>query len=229
MSRVEVLIPWAAPVPDEHRAAALAYVRQRHVEHGRTVTLAATSSSRPWVKANAVNPAVRRSSAELLVVADADVWVSAAALDAAVDAVEQGAPWAMPHERVYRLTLEATRRVIAGDLELELDVDPELLDERPYRGVAGGGIVVARRETLLEVPFDSRFEGWGSEDQALGIALHALAGRAHCVGAPLWHLWHPPQYRVSRKIGSLESDALRRRYLAARRDPSRMRAIIAGA
>lgn len=37
----------------------------------------------------------------------------------------------------------------------------DLLTQRSYEGVEGGGMVVARREVVQSVPLDARFVGWG--------------------------------------------------------------------
>jgi hypothetical protein len=53
---------------------------------------------------------------------------------------------------------------------------------------------------------DHRFVGWGQEDQAWAIALKCLFGNPwRSQNGPLWHLWHPPQERMSREKGSLSS------------------------
>lgn len=173
----------------------------------------------PWVKALAVTPALERTDSELVVVTDADVWCDGL-LDA-VRAVEDGAPWAVPHRRVLRLTDEATRDVLAGGWPQ----DPELV-QRPYDGVFGGGIVVARRETLLDVPLDPRYESWGQEDTSWGRALARLAGKPWRGTADLWHLFHPPQERLSRRWGSNQGKALHSRYVRASRDRVAMAALI---
>lgn len=209
---IEVVIPWLAGSPQ--RKAALEWVCRRYEW---PVTLG--PGGRPWVKADAVMPAVERSAADIVVVADADCWCDGTA--AAVEAVEAGARWAVPHGKVHRLTEVATAAVLGG-------LDPEGLptEQRPYLAYIGGGIVVARREVLLDVPLDPRFIGWGSEDSAWGCALTALAGRPWRGFEPLYHLWHPPQDRLTRVIGSEESEALRARYLAAARMPKKMRPLI---
>lgn len=173
----------------------------------------------PWVKAAAVMPAVEASAADVMVVADADVWCDG--LAKAVDAVVQGAVWAIPHGRVCRLTESASEAVEAGASPSRDDVE-----QPPYRGVPGGGIVVIPRASVLEVPLDPRFVGWGGEDHSWGYALRTLLGSPWRGSAPLWHLWHPPQPRLSRRIGSAENDALHLRYAAARRNPAAMRALI---
>ncbi len=173
----------------------------------------------PWVKAEAVNPAVARSRAQIIVLADADVWHSDVA--AAVEAVEQGAGWAIPHRGVFRLTEAATERYMAG-----ADVESLPCEQRPYLGIPGGGYVVATRETLTEIPMDSRFVGWGQEDVSFGIALATLAGIPWRGRGPLAHLWHPPQQRMTRKYGNPAGKSLWARYRAAAGNPEQMRALL---
>lgn len=206
-----VIIPWLGGCP--HRTRALEWVRKHYpwpvrVAHGL----------QPWVKAEAVNPAVRASRAEVIVIADADVWC--AGLPEAVEAVKDGAPWAIPHRQVRRLSRETTARLI------ETDTIGDDLIQRPYTGVLGGGYVVARRETLLEIPLDPRFVGWGQEDVSHGLALLTLAGAPWRGRADLIHLYHPPQDRMTRKYGTPAGRALYRRYLKAKHDPEAMRALI---
>lgn len=209
MPGVEVIVPWA-DTGCFHRARALRWLLARYrAEHpGWKVTVAAAPSA-PWVKALAVNPAVRASRADVVIVADADVWTG---LDAAVAAVREGAAWAVPHTTVHRLTEHATDHLV-NDLPWQVATT-----ERPYRGVAGGGVVVAPRITLAAIPLDPRFEGWGQEDLAWAVALRALAGREWRGPDDLVHLFHPPQSRRDRRVGSHEGRDLYRRYVAAARE-----------
>lgn len=163
-------------------------------------------------------PALERSEAEIVIVADADVWTDG--LPEAVAAVKNGAAWAMPHRLVRRLNEDSTARYLAGETE---DLE---LEQLVYRGVWGGGYIVARRETLLTVPLDPRFVGWGGEDESWALALHTLAGPGWRGGADLVHCWHPPQERWTRRRGSRASWKLYGRYRAARDDIAAMRGLI---
>lgn len=163
-------------------------------------------------------PAVESARTDIVVVADADVWCDG--LPEAAEAVRDGAAWAVPHRLVHRLTETATRSLIAGG-------SPDEYEQRPYPGVEGGGVIVTRRDTLLEIPLDPRFVGWGQEDVSHGVALRTLLGGCWRGTADLIHLWHPPQERLSRKVGSLQGRALGRRYFDARRSPDEMRALLA--
>lgn len=177
----------------------------------------------PWVKARAVADGIGDATGDLLVIADADVICDG--VDVAVESVRRGPfRWAIPHLRVHRLTETATRAVLAVGRLPETSVG---YVRESYRGVVGGGLVVVRRDLYERCPLDPRFTGYGQEDSSWGLCLKTLAGPAWRGGAPLWHLWHPPQPRKTRAIGSDESLALYKRYEAASGSPERMSALLA--
>jgi hypothetical protein len=117
--------------------------------------------------------------------------------------------------------VEGTAAVLAG-----APWQDQPLAQQPYKGIEGGGVVVASRQVLEAVPLDVRFIGWGGEDEAHAIALRALVGEPWRGDADLIHLYHPPQPRMTRRRGSRENWELRRRYFAASKDPRAMRALI---
>jgi hypothetical protein len=65
------------------------------------------------------------------------------------------------------------------------------------------------------VPLDARFTGWGQEDMAWGWALTRVLGAPWHGLAPLLHLWHPPQERSTRVVGSSAGMRLWERYRRA--------------
>lgn len=208
---VQVVIPFAGTC--RYRARALEFTRRRYPWPVRVCF-----TGLPFSKAEAINPAVHRSNADIIVLADADCETDG--LAAAVEAVKQGAPWAIPHRTVLRLTEVSTDRYMrSGEVA-------HPFDRRPYRGMAGGGFVVAPRKTLCEIPLDSRYIGWGQEDESQALALRTLAGDPWRGDADLIHLWHPPEPRMSRRKGSRESWQLFIRYRNAAGDPGAMRQLI---
>lgn len=227
---VAVVIPWRDGCP--HRQAALLYVADRWAQLGHPVHLG-THSEGAWCKAEAVQAGVDRTAADVIAVADADVWCND--IPAAVAAVGAGTPWAVPHILVHRLTAAATADVFDGT-EPHDDMPLAVLD-RPYVGRLGGGIVILRRDVWDACPLDRRFSGWGHEDESWALALGHLYGPP-VQPAPqippdprttLWHLWHPPQERITWGLGSPENEALYKRYRHAANIPDRgvMRALVA--
>jgi hypothetical protein len=212
---VEVIIPWQDGCV--YRRLNLEWVLDAWTAAGFTVCLGILEPDEPWCKARAVANALAHSTAERLVIADGDVWCTGIA--AALDALEE-APYAMPFGDVQRLDPAATSRVLAGG---ELG---GALIQRAYRGVLGGGMLAIHRDRYDEVPLDPRFVGWGQEDEAWGAALEARFGRQWRSPEPLVHLWHPPQQRQNRAVGSEASRTLRQQYFKARRLPDQLEALL---
>lgn len=173
-----------------------------------------------WCKAAAVAAALDGSTSDTVIVADADVWLAdPSEIDRCLESLEEHG-WAIPHGDVHRLDETATAELVATGAQ----VDGR--SERPYWGRAGGGIVVLSRDTYDSCPLDRRFVGWGQEDESWSMALTTLAGIPYRGRSDLWHLWHPPQERLNRRVGSLPGHQLARRYQRAMRNPDAMRALI---
>ena len=216
--RVAVVVPFRGGCP--RREANWSFLRRRYAERMPDwQVLEAECPPGPWCKGAAIAGALADCDAEIVVLADADVW--AVGLLAAVSAVEAGAPWAIPHELLLRLSPDATAAFLAGEPWNEED-----LDQPVYKGIEGGGVVVASREVLEAVPVDPRFVGWGQEDECHALALRTLVGPAWRGSADLIHLYHPPQERLTRRRGSRESWELRCRYFALSDDPRALGALI---
>jgi hypothetical protein len=218
---VAVVVPFRGGCP--HRERAWRWVRERYAgAHPDWQVVEAEAPSGPWNKGEAVNPAVDAVDAAIVVLADADVWTEG--LSAAVRAVRAGAPWAVPHTYVYRIDEAGTAAVVGGaDWRCQPLAHPP---GRPYRGILGGGVLVAPASTLRAVPLDRRFAGWGQEDECHAMALTVLAGEPWQGSSDLLHLWHPPQERMTHRRGSPESMALRTRYHDAQENPAAMKALI---
>lgn len=217
---VTVVVPFAGDC--SHRIRALRYVLARYAREFPDWRVVIGHGGSPWVKANAITPAIEATHSDLIVVADADCWSDGIA--SAVRAVICGAAeWAMPHRMVHRLTEGATAAFFDG----------QTLDEytrRPYEGKDAGGILVAPRETLLATPPDPRFVGWGQEDESWGLALTTLHGECWRGDHTLTHLWHPPAPKLSSgprgNWGSMESRRLFKRYRHASGSPDAMAQLI---
>lgn len=221
---VTVILPMS--LDDAHRLRLARYVIESINRQGfRNVRVSSLPRGSAWCKARAVAEALPTVRTRLLVVHDADCLVP---LSGAVGAVQTGnEAWAMPHTNVRRLTASATESVLSqrqGSPVLGLLA----LAEREYRGVAGGGVVVLPTDTYRRVPLDPRFVGWGQEDVSWSKALSSLAGWGWRGHEPLYHLWHEPQPRQSRRIGSDHSYTLAERYRkAALSGPAAVAALVA--
>jgi hypothetical protein len=215
MPSVDVIIPWKPG--DIYREIVLGWVLNAWNEVGSEPIIGNCDGD--WSKAVAVRDAVSRSTAEWLIVTDADVWC-AMTLDVTHQIIESDDRWGTPHGLVHRLTPVATSDVLKG----AMIGGP--VEQRPYPGVPGGGIVILERELWDECPLDRRFVGWGQEDEAWGAALACIGGKPFRGDHDLWHLWHPPAPRANRAVGSHESRRLRNEYYRARRDENVMRRLL---
>ncbi len=220
---VSVIVPWRDP--DPHRERIWAWLFQKFEAHPDwQIVLATDGLEGEFSRSRAIMNGVRQSFGDVIVVSDADVWSEG--LVGAVDAVRGGAKWAIPHRLVHRLTEAASERVIAGEDPAVFLDDAAAHDEQPYRGRPCGGLVVLPRAIAERIPPDARFVGWGGEDDAWALALKTLAGRPWRGEAPLWHLWHPPQPRLSRSVGSEANIGLVSLYAQAMGNERRMRQLI---
>jgi hypothetical protein len=204
MPTTDILIPWRAGCT--HREQALEQVGGWYRSHGWNVVVGEHNNG-PWSKAAAVTAALAESTSDIVAIADADTICEG--FELAVGAVAAGAPWAIPHRMVHRLNE-------SGDG----------LEEPAYLGYEGGGITVLPRTVYDQVPLDPRFLAWGSEDMSWAYALRTLAGEPWRGVADLTHLWHPPQDRIDRLVGSTGNRLLWRRYCHAYRKPVLMRALL---
>ena len=212
MNDIAVLVPFGNGTP--WRRKALDYTRTWYAEHLEGSRILMGFSPGPWCKAEAVANALSRATEPVVIVADADCVTSG--LKEAVRAVRDGAAWAVPHLKVYRMSQVATNEIYEGAAPGSLTGQNRWLDQSPYKGYEGGGITVLRREVYLDCPLDPAFRGWGQEDEAWAMALNGLHGNAWRGQAPLYHLWHEKPARISRYAGSEASLARLQQYREAR-------------
>lgn len=182
-----------------------------------------------WSKGAAVHNGVRTTGTDGLVIHDADALVAPGALRTAARAVAAGAPWAMPHTAVWRLSRRGTARYLAayragGTMPR---VDPLWLERRPHVAPAGGGVVVLTRAAYdLVGGIDPRFHGWGGEDISFARALNTLVGQGLHGDAPLIHLWHTPDPTRVHGRGPPPNERLAGKYLDASGDYEAMRELV---
>jgi hypothetical protein len=224
---VSVLVPRAVGDLKE-RDAAWAWLRRRYaaVHPDWQVVEGWGHAGTRFCKGRAVAEAVAQSDGAILVIADADCVVPASALRDAVAALEQGAPWVMPHRLVHRLSAAQTTRWLIEAPDAELVAPTAGLARPAYPGIEGGGIVVCRRADYLStggIPL--AFIGWGAEDEALAAILTGLLGAPVRLPTPLVHLWHPPSAAQREPYGKARNRQLLGLLRAVRADPARLRAL----
>jgi hypothetical protein len=213
---VSVVVPWRPGCA--HRERAWQWVKARYAwEYPSWQVVLGDSPDGPFNRSAAILDGARKSDGDVVLVADGDVWVDPSR--AVIEAEQSG--WAIPHLMLHRLTEESSVKVLAG-----ADWRGLPTSERPYRGFECGTVVAVRRDVIFDVPPDVRHRWWGQEDQCWALALRCLVGEPWRGVADCFHLWHPPQERMSRTFGTAEGKALLRRYEKARRFPALMRGLI---
>lgn len=227
MTDVAVVIPWRHGSP--HREAALEWcLRQWSRRHPLWRISFGESPEGPFNRSAAIVDGFGKTTAEITVVTDGDVWCEGVQ-EAVEHAHEFG--WAVPHANIHRLSADSTRNMLTPGFDwrvwktLPLSGD-NARDKRPYRGNECGTLVMLRNDVLLDVPPDVRFVGWGQEDEAWAFALRTLVGPPWRGDADLVHLWHPPQPRQDRRVGSPAGAKLLHRYRQAQGQKRKMRTLI---
>jgi len=219
VTSVGVVIPWYQKGPDPWRERALAHVRAwwDTAFPGRVVLGTISSDDGPWRKGLAVHRGIAELDAEIVVVSDADV-ICEGVDDAIAQISRFDVGWAIPHRMVCRLTADATTMLLQDNTYPPTPTRTGVTGPHyaeVYPGAPGGGLVVLPRRLLEDVPIDPRFCGWGQEDYAWARALTMIAGHPWRGRFPLFHLFHEPQQRMSRGIGSSDSHRLWQRYHTA--------------
>lgn len=213
VNEIAVVIPYGNGTP--WRKQALHHVMTWYAENLENARILLGHSRDPWCKARAVAEALKRSNGEsIVIIGDADS--ISPGVQEAVQAVRNGAAWAMPHLKVYRFNQDATRKVYEGSALGALTGRKIWYDQDPYKGYEGGGITVLKRDAYLDCPLDPAFIGWGQEDEAWAMALNGLYGPPWRGEGPLYHLWHEKPERKSRYVGSDASLARLNAYKEAR-------------
>lgn len=228
---VSVVVPFTPGDESRNRNWAWIRARYQHLHPGWELIQAADPKpNAEWSKGRAVRSAVDQSTGDLLVVADADVFVTREALEQTVHLVATAAPWAMPHSVVYRLSDIETINITSRAPNIEPRPLPAaMLERRRHPSVRGGGIVICTRDAFERVGgIDPRFTGWGGEDISFARALDALVGCPAQRRSPMWHLHHPRMTRRPGNRGSPDNEALAGEYKDAAGNPVLMDRLVGG-
>lgn len=216
---------WSVPDADGYRLANWAYSRARWERLLPDVPIVEgyDEGDHPFCLARAQNDAARKAGDWRFA-----VYVGADFVAESDEMIMSGISWARStgkfticHARTTMLHEEPTERVRGGE-----EPNPSMGDTygNPFTG-----ITIIPRDLFDKVGgFDERFVGWGWEDQAFWAACCALGNGYDRVDGHAFHLWHP-RTRADNEESPYhaESEALGRRYLAAKGNRAAMREILA--
>lgn len=241
--KISLLIPFSSkdPIRKKHFKWLLKYWKH---ELPDAEIIIGHSKSEIFCKGEALNDAVRKSTGKVLVVLDADAYISGKVIERCANRIFEDINnhlWYVPYRRLYRLNKYITEKIINSNprhpYRLPLPINPDYIENKghseKYGNRYGAMLIILPREAYNTIGrFDERFKGWGGEDIALLRTLDTLYGKHKTVNTDIFHLWHPMlgDTLVSRRWegqdkGSINAK-LTRKYYNATRNPSEMKKLI---
>lgn len=185
---ISLLIPFASH--DQRRIMIFEWVTRRWAHLFTDWQLCVgMSEEENFNRSEARNKAFERSKGDILVLSDADTACTAECVLAAIQKVQQGAPWVVAHDRYYSLTKEYTDQLLLQPPTVNLCPPFEsdwIMKERSMAGV----LVMPRAAWEHVNGYDERFQGWGYEDNEFAIRMDRRWGPHQRVRGPMLHLWH---------------------------------------
>jgi hypothetical protein len=158
----------------------------------------------PFCKTAAVNTAWRRARGDVIVILDADCYLPGSVIASCAQQIMNvekngGRLWYIPYRHFYRLTDEASNRVLKSNPRKPLRFsDPPPLDDIEESRDSGYGHwfgaliqVMPRQAFILAGGMDERFVGWGGEDISFMTAVDTLYANHRTTSNGVLHLWHP--------------------------------------
>jgi hypothetical protein len=206
----------------------------------------------PFSKSVAVNNGVAKSKGDVLVIVDADGYISADSVLHCAEEIRSARKrgnklWFVPYRKFYRLTEMASYCLLQSSPKNPLQF-PEPLPQEFILGDTdptvghwyGAMIQICPREAFEIVGgWDERFRGWGGEDHAAMRAMDTLYGLHKTLPGHVLHVWHPQigptgvhtQVHWKERMWSGQdepgaNDKLGGRYYGAYRNPERMRKLL---
>ncbi|MBY6088672.1 galactosyltransferase-related protein [Priestia flexa] len=181
----------------------------------------------PFPKSRTINRCVKKSSGDILIIADADILINPKIIRNSIKLLDYS-PWIIPFNEVINIKKESTAHLLKTTPEWPVPAFLETV-KRPFMG--HGGINIVPRNYFDQIyGFDERFVGWGGEDDAFAASLNALCGYVKRLQNSVYHLWHDRQqtgnynnnveilkpYLLGRK--SIQNEIQHRKTLANRKE-----------
>lgn len=187
----------------------------------------ATDNPGDFNRPAALNSLIRHTTADVVIVADADTSADMSFVQLAVAHAADGG-WALAQH--YRcLNEDATRRLQESPVDTLIDpLHPEDDIEAETDFSVSGVVVFPRAAYELIGGSETRHTGWGSDDTCLAIMLDTLWQPVVRLPGCVWHHYHPrPLDHSYGQPNNGVQYALTERYKDAAGDPDRVRALIA--
>lgn len=212
--KISLLVPYRRETGSPHREALWAwlkaYWKYELPEAEIVVGSDRKGRGKPFSKSAAINDAFKRSRGDVVVILDADTYISGDVIRHCADRIRSARSigirtWFVPYRHIYRLTLEATSKVLGSSpcYPTRFPSPPLANDIEDMSGSAfghkyGALIQILPREAFDTVGcMDTRFRGWGGEDVSFLRALDTLWAQHKNMPGDVLHLWHPKLHQGS--------------------------------
>lgn len=201
--KISLLIPFQTDDPQRRRVFRWLLKYWQSELPDAEIVIGHSRSKRPFSKTEALNNAADKATGKVLVILDADAYISGAIIERCADRILEELEnhlWYVPYRKLWRLTEEVTEEIIESDPADPLRVpDPPPLEWidgdwqlHSYGHRYGAMIMIFPRQALNVIGcFDERFRGWGGEDVAFLRAMDTLWGKHKTTNNSIFHLWHP--------------------------------------
>lgn len=221
-----IVVPWRDS-GEPHRRRSCLWVRDRLAALFPTAALILADDGRqPWSRAASIDAAILASSAELILVSDADLAIPAEQLAAALAAAAEAPGQVVPFDHYRYLELEQSEAIRLG--QVRESAWPRVSARFTMRSSLGGAMAISRASWAEAGGHDPRFRGWGGQDYGFAHACATLVAPMRRIPGPVVHLWHPADPTNNRAAPSYDRNMrLMTRYAeAAKAGPEAMRALI---
>lgn len=241
--KISIIIPFSSN--DPIRIANLQWLLEYwKYELPDAEVIVGTSTNDIFCKGEALNKAVKESTGKVLVIMDADAYISGEVIEDCADKILSfidNKLWFVPYRHLYRLKKGISEKIISSPPSNPLRISSPPIsshvessgDSIKYGSRYGAMCMIFPREAYDTLGcFDERFKGWGGEDVALLRALDTLYGKHKTVKGDILHLWHPyigETYQTRKWKGQDKANVngkLSVQYHLATRLPSKMRQIV---
>jgi glycosyltransferase involved in cell wall biosynthesis len=203
-----IIIPFRSPKTTDVRTRNLAWLVRywkHHLPGAEVIIGDDPDTDLPFSKAVAINRAVAKSKGDVLVLVDADGFLTADRVMHCVDEIRDARRrgnklWFMPYRKFYRLSNEATLRMLNSDVRNPYAF-PDTVDQADIMNVDSDPTTAHRYGALIQIlpreafeivgGWDERMRGWGAEDHAAMRATDTLYGPHKTLPTSVLHLWHP--------------------------------------
>ena len=163
--------------------------------------------SNSFHKTKTLNKAFNRSTGDIIILADSDIFFSKNLIPAVLKTEFE---WLLPYSTYKSLTPYSTDKILRRDVKFDVDKNQEQIITKLELENSVGGLVFLKREIYKQINgLDERFKGWGCEDTALVRILTGMFGESQRLNFSIYHLWHPPKEKAkSIKDGTFQENKL---------------------